>query len=148
MCILRNSMLPSTRKVFVSPPCALHWFKSYLTDRSQYVQFDEICSKTLPIQTGVPQGSILGPLLFIIYVNDLCLAVSEFESILYADDTTLINSLCVFTTDGHENHENISHVINHELNKVYDWLSSINLSLNISKTKFMSFHPPPAKIKL
>ena len=125
---------------------ALHWFKSYLTDRSQYVQFDEICSKTLPIQTGVPQGSILGPLLFIIYVNDLCQASPKFESILYADDTTLINSLCVFTTDDSDNHENISDVINHELNKVYDWLSSNKLSLNVSKTKFMIFHFPQRKL--
>ena len=125
---------------------ALQWFKSYLSDRSQYVQFDEICSKTLPIHTGVPQGSILGPLLFIIYVNDLCLASPKFESILYADDTTLINSLCVFNTDDKDNLNSISDTMNHELKKVHDWLSANKLSLNVSKTKFMIFHFPQRKL--
>ena len=127
---------------------SLNWFKSYLTNRHQYVQFDDISSKTRPIQTGVPQGSILGPLLFIIYVNDMHKASSKFESILYADDTTLVNSLCCFQQNNASSSKSISTNINNELDKVHDWLAANKLSLNISKTKFMIFHFPQRKIKL
>ena len=72
----------------------LNWFKNYLTDRKQYVYFSDACSDILPVRTRVPQGSMLGPLLFIIYTNDMHLASTKFDSLLYADDTTLINSLC------------------------------------------------------
>ena len=124
----------------------LDWFKSYLGDRSQYVQFDNVCSKTLPLKTGVPQGSVLGPLLFIIYINDLVTASPKFETLCYADDTTLIGSLCVFKTDDTSFDGNISDYINLELSKVHDWLCANKLSLNVSKTKFMIFHFPQRKI--
>ena len=65
----------------------LKWFQSYLTDRSQYVTYDCIESKVLPIKHGVPQGSILGPLLFIIYMNDIFNVSNFLFTILYADDT-------------------------------------------------------------
>ena len=54
----------------------------------------DVLSDTLPISTGVPQGSILGPLLFLLYVNDIHLASDKFNAILYADDTTLVGPLC------------------------------------------------------
>ena len=68
----------------------LKWYESYLTDRSQYATYDGMQSNTLSIRCGVPQGSILGPLLFVIYMNDIC-NVSEFLfTILYADDTCVL----------------------------------------------------------
>ena len=63
--------------------------KNYLSNRSQYVEFNGHISNTLPISTGVPQGSILGPLLFLIYVNDLPLVSHIFDMSMYTDDTTL-----------------------------------------------------------
>ena len=65
----------------------IKWFQSYLTDRSQYVTYDCIESKVLPIKYGVPQGSILGLLLFIIYMNDIFNVSNFLFTILYADDT-------------------------------------------------------------
>ena len=73
----------------------LKWFNSYLSNRTQYVTINNTDSLKLNIRTGVPQGSILGPLLFLIYINDLNQA-SIFEPILYADGTTLVSSLCTF----------------------------------------------------
>ena len=93
-------------------------------------------STLLPISTGVPQGSILGPLLFIIYINDICSVSSHFYPILYADDTTLISTLCVF----HSEANRASAAINTELRTIKVWLDSNKLSLNTQKTKYMIFH--------
>ena len=145
---LNHGILIGKLKYYGVTGTTLNWFKSYLHGRSQYVQINDVCSKTLPLQTGVPQGSILGPLLFIIYINDLMVASPKFEYILYADDSTLINSLCVFRSDDTDNNGNTADCINQELKKVHDWLSANKLSLNVSKTKFMIFHFPQRKLNV
>ena len=104
---------------------------SYLTDRLQYVEFNSYKSTYLPISTGVPQGSVLGPLLFFIYINDLPLMSNIFSMLMYADDTTLYCNIDQYVNED---------VINVELAKLSEWLGANKLALNISKTKFMVFH--------
>ena len=74
----------------------LNWLINYLTGRQQFVKLDDEISNTLPISTGVPQGSILGPLL---YINDLHMASDKFKAILYADDTTLVSTVSAGAPD-------------------------------------------------
>ena len=102
----------------------LKWIKSYLTNRTQYVSFDGIHSSMLPITTGVPQGSILGPLLFIIYMNDIHRACKHFHPILFADDTNLTSSLCSFNEEQNtpDRMISLSQVINNELKEIQKWL--------------------------
>ena len=69
----------------------LDWFLSYLSNRKQYVIIDDFKSELQQITCGVPQGSILGPLLFLLYINDLCNTSTVLKYVLFADDTTLYN---------------------------------------------------------
>ena len=119
---------------------ALQWFSSYSSDRFQFVEMDGFRSDMLNITTGVPQGSILGPLLFIIYVNDMHSISDKFNFIAYADDTTLTSPLLTFTRGVNCNIDTISSEMNREIKKITDWSAVNKLSLNASKTKFMVFH--------
>ena len=114
---------------------ALKLLESYLTDRYQFIQMEDICSDTIGMEVGVPQGSILGPLLFIIYVNDIPNASQLLNAILFADDTSLFSSLTTFMV---HNVANINQ-INGELDNIFNWLCANKLSLNVSKTKYMIF---------
>ena len=119
---------------------ALRLMRSYLSDRQQYVEFNHCKSETKQINIGVPQGSILGPLLFLIYMNDIFKASSMFNFILYADDSTLQSTLEAFC---HHTHLDI----NTELEKISNWLLANKLSLNVSKSKYMVFATEKKKVK-
>ena len=115
----------------------LNLFSSYLNKRKQYTEIDHIKSNMLPITTGIPQGSILGPLLFIIYINDFAQASKMFNFIIYADDTTLSSALNTFN-DNIQN-DNLESLINDALLKINEWLKITKLLLNIAKSKYMTF---------
>ena len=94
--ILVHSVLLDKLKFYVISNTPFKWFQSYLRSRQQFVEFDGTCSGITFINTSVHQGSIIGPLLFLIYVNDIHTASDKFDMILYADVTNLISPLCSF----------------------------------------------------
>ena len=122
----------------------LTWFQNYLGNRTQYVEIDGFASDVLGIKTGVPQGSILGPLLFLIYINDLPVCSQFFKFIIYADDTSLFSSLNI--ADQGVSIQDVIANLNIELHKVSTWMALNKLSLNISKSKYMVFHSKYKKI--
>lgn len=125
---LDHSIMINKLRYYGVDPIALKWFSSYLTSRKQYTVIDNVCSEQMTVKTGVPQGSILGPLLFLIYVNDMPHSSIFFEHILYADDTSLIKTV---------NRNTVFTEINDNLTNITDWMAVNRLSLNIPKTKFM-----------
>ena len=103
-------------------------FRSYLSNRWQYVKLNQTKSELKPINIGIPQGSILGPLLFLLYINDLPNA-SDFFVKLFADDTVLSLSC--------KNLKELNKKASMELDKIYKWLVANRLTLNVAKSKFM-----------
>lgn len=130
---LNHNILINKLKHYGINNIALNLISSYLTNRRQYVDFNGIESNYELLTTGVPQGSVLGPLLFLIYINDIVKASKFFDYTLFADDTSLSTTLKI-----QEN--NPEHVINRELGCISEWLKANKLSLNVGKTKYMVFH--------
>lgn len=120
----------------------LKWFKSYLLNRKQFTSYNSVNSTMLSITTGVPQGSILGPLLFILYVNDIVSTSNHVSFILFADDTNMI------VTSENLNFDNMT--LNQEINNLSIWFSANKLTINESKTKYILFRKDriPSRIKL
>jgi len=115
------------------------WFKSYLTDRKQFMTINSATSMEQPITCGVPQGSILGPILFILYVNDLHNA-SQLNILSFADDTTIYTS-----------GKNINDMIqntNIELRNIYKWFCANKLQLNANKSKYTIFCPRQTRLPI
>ena len=141
---LNHEILLSKLKHYGLSDTPLKWFSDYLSNRKQYVEVDNIKSSNADINTGVPQGSILGPLLFIIYMNDINTASEIFRAILYADDTSLNTTL---SSIGMNSSILNSIAINKELSLISQWLACNKLSLNVGKTKFMIFRYPQKSLK-
>lgn len=108
---------------------SLLWFSSYLNNRSQVTHFLGSKSRQGHVKTGVPQGSVLGPLLFLIYINDLPLSLNGTVADIFADDTTI-------STSG-INLETITAALNNDIDNVQNWCKNNKMALNLSKTKGM-----------
>ena len=119
---------------------ALKWFQSYLSEREQYVEYNNVYSDKDRIICGVPQGSILGPLLFLLYINDLCNVSKKLFSLLFADDSNMFLS--------GKDPDDLIRTMNEEMVKVIDWLQINRLSLNLNKTHFILFRRKRVRISL
>jgi len=108
---------------------ALEWFRSYLCDRRQCVDVSGTRSSFLDVRTGVPQGSVLGPVLFLLYINDMSRCSDMLNFVHFADDTTVFGC--------GKNIRDLSNLVNADLSRVFEWLCSNRLSLNIAKTCYM-----------
>lgn len=115
------------------------WFKSYLSERGQYTNIKCNDSEEKLISIGVPQGSILGPLLFLLYINDMPLATTLI-SLLYADDTTYIYT--------HKNLDVLVETVNKELLKLEAWFSCNYLTLHPGKTRFILVGPGQKNVEV
>ena len=107
----------------------LQWFRSYLSDRSQRVYINGILSDKEQITCGVPQGSTLGPLLFLIYINDLSSAIDFATTRMYADDSNLTYTACGIPT--------LQYEMKRDIERLKDWLTANKLTLNILKSEVM-----------
>ena len=113
------------------------WFSSYLLNRYQKVSINGVSSQRLPITCGVPQGSILGPLLFLLYINDMHFATENSKVYHFADDTNLLYSCKSFKI--------LRKRVNKDLQCLYEWLCANRLSLNTGKTEFIVYRPGRCK---
>ena len=120
-------LLSKMEKYGISGNC-YHWFQSYLSERLQCVHINDYTSDWLPIKTGIPQGSVLGPLLFLIYINNLKDVTSHSDVFLFTDDTNITSrssSIEIFQND---------------LTNVANWLCANKLTINTDKTTVISFN--------
>ena len=116
---------------------AYSWFESYLSERSQIVDINGIKSRSRKIKISVLQGSVLGPILFLCFINDLH-SVTSLLTLMYADDT--------FSLESGDDLLELSTKINTEINKMAIWFRANKLAVNISKTKYMIFRSKGKKI--
>ena len=106
------------------------WLESYLSNRTQFVEIDDMKSSYQHVPCGVPQGSILGPLLYLIYVNDIWKSCDS-KIFSFADDTTLCVSI--------PNLDDVYDTINNDINKMHTWLCANRLSLNANENQIYSY---------
>ncbi len=116
---------------------ALKWFESYFSNRKMYVKYQNSKSEIRNIEYGTPQGSVLGPLVFLLLTTDLSSCLKRCKSILYADDTTLYAT--------HKNIKWLKDAIKQDIDILIDWFRANTLSLNLGKTSFMLFKPKKKK---
>ena len=115
------------------------WFKSYLSNRFQYVSINGYKSGLAAINCGVPQGSVLGRLLFLLYINDLNQAIKSCKVHHFADDTNL---LCFSSSI-----KKLNKQVNADLKHLVNWLNANKISLNVKKTEMVIFKSKQRKLE-
>lgn len=131
--LLHDRLLLALKRIGISGPL-LAWFQDYLSNRSMTVKLENTYSKFIPITSGVPQGSILGPLLYLIYVNDMLNEVKKCSVYLYADDTALVAV--------HKHFSIANDYLQYDFNNILCWSHDNGLTINYKKTKAMHIHSP------
>ena len=129
--IINHNILISKLSHYGIRGLSLQWFQSYLDARQQFTLLNGNNSEHKPVECGVPQGSILGPLLFLIYVNDIQYCSNLLRYILFADDT------CIYLSGN--TIDSLISTMNIQLQLIDNWMQANDLILNIEKTKFMIF---------
>lgn len=138
--MINHDILCKKLELYKISNSSLKWFKSYLSERSQNVCIGNYISNPEPLESGVPQGSILGPILFILYINDLPLEQITSDIEMYADDTTL---------HYHDtNKSEIENVLNHDLNTIRMWCKNNKMEINPNKTTCMLIGSAQRKAKI
>ena len=127
--IVNHEILLSKLRLYRCDDHCINFFKSYLSDKSQKVKIGQETSEFKPIHSGVPQGSILGPLLFVIFINDLPLVLKNVNADLYADDTTIHKSASSIDV--------LNIALNDDFYNIKEWCSENDMVLNTDKTKVM-----------
>ena len=130
---VNHDILLSKLSVYGIRGIALEWFRSFLSNRKQFTLINGTKSNVCTVNCGVPQGSILSPLLFLVFINDFPECSNFFKFTLFADDSTLTCTINKSTFNS------ASHVVDGELEKVYSWLKANQLQLNISKSTYLVF---------
>ena len=130
---VNHNILVDKLKYYGVHGTTLKLFDSYLSNRTQIVEVNGQVSEKGTIKHGVPQGSILGPLLFLLYINDISQSSDILKFFLFADDTTVYYS-------ADPKNDETEQILNNELEKVSCWLAANKLSLNVKKSNFLHFH--------
>ena len=105
------------------------WFSSYLLGRTQTTQIGPHVSSRVGITCGVPQGSVLGPLLFLLYINDIYVSSDKLNFYLFADDTNILYA--------NKSLKSLEQIVNQEFCKLYIWLTANKLTLNIKRKQIL-----------
>lgn len=116
----------------------LAWFTSYLDNRERYVMVNGHVSSNNTVVCGVPQGSVLGPSLFLLYINDPFLSSNYLSFILFADDTNIFLR--------HKDLATLARIVNQELSHVSSWVNANKLTVHPDKSKFIIFYPRSKQI--